>query len=347
MNNAHTYRAPENRVPENRVNDDSSSDSLSSTTTTAIVPASPIERLNVFGIGVSVTTYAEAADAIVAAGKQRQSYAMTALAVHGLIEAVTDVHFGALINERFDLVTPDGMPVKWAMNLLHRAGLTSRVAGPEVIWHVFERAEQEGVSIFLYGSTGETCRLFAEAIIARHPKLLIAGIQPDRFRDATPEEDMADIEVIHDSGAGIVLVGRGCPRQERWVADHRGKVDAAMLAVGAAFDFGAGLKSRPPEVIQRLGLEWAWRLAAEPKRLWRRYLSTNSRFLALLSQAMVRRAAGKPSPLIATPAPLEGAASRFGTMPTQITRATPHSAMASDSAISPDTTPDDKTVIAQ
>ncbi len=269
-----------------------------------------IERLNVFGVGVSKTTYAEAADAIVAAGKRRQSYAMTALAVHGLIEAVSDPEFGALINDDFDLVTPDGMPVKWAMNLLHRAGLTSRVAGPEIIWHVFERAEREGVSIFIYGSTGETCRLFAEAITTRYPNLLIAGIQPDRFRDATPEEDLADIEVIHDSGAGIVLVGRGCPRQERWVADHRGKVDAAMLAVGAAFDFGAGLKSRPPEIIQRFGLEWAWRLASEPKRLWRRYLNTNSRFLALLSQAMFGRLTGAESPAIPTPAPLEGAVTR-------------------------------------
>lgn len=265
-----------------------------------------IERVNVFGVGVSTTTYAEAADAIVAAGRRHQSYAMTALAVHGLIEAVSDTDFGARINNEFDLVTPDGMPVKWAMNLLHRAGLTSRVAGPEVIWHVFERAEQEGVSIFIYGSTGETCRLFAEAITTRHPNLLIAGIQPDRFRDATPEEDMADIEAIHDSGAGIVLVGRGCPRQERWVADHRGKVNAAMMAVGAAFDFGAGLKSRPPAIIQRFGLEWAWRLAAEPKRLWRRYLSTNSRYVALLVGAMIARLAGRPSEPIPAPAPLPG-----------------------------------------
>lgn len=270
-----------------------------------------IERLNVFGIGVSKTTYAEAADAIVAAGKRRQSFAMTALAVHGLVEAVTDDAFGDVINRHFDLVTPDGMPVKWAMNLLHRAKLTNRVAGPEVIWHVFERAEREGVSIFLFGSTGETCRLFAEAITTRYPNLLIAGIQPDRFRDATPEEDMADIEVIHDSGAGIVLVGRGCPRQERWVADHRGTIDAAMMAVGAAFDFGAGLKSRPPALIQRLGLEWAWRLAAEPKRLWRRYLSTNSRFIMLLLQAMIRRVTGTTGTAIPTPAPLEGSTNRI------------------------------------
>ncbi|MEZ5379046.1 MAG: WecB/TagA/CpsF family glycosyltransferase [Acidimicrobiales bacterium] len=292
--------------------------------------AGVIERLNVFGIGVSKTTYAEAADAIVAAGKRHQSFGMTALAVHGLIEAVTNDEFGALINERFDLVTPDGMPVKWAMNLLHRAGLESRVAGPEVIWHVFERAEREGVSIFLYGSTGETCRLFAEAITNRHPNLLIAGIQPDRFRDATPEEDLADIEVIHDSGAGIVLVGRGCPRQERWVADHRGKVDAAMMAVGAAFDFGAGLKSRPPTLIQRLGLEWAWRLAAEPKRLWRRYLSTNSRFLALLTTAMVRRASGSTVPVIPTPAPLEGLTARNGAGSSLPTRAVPNPPVSSD-----------------
>ncbi len=304
-----------------------------SNTTPDVSPSAPgptIERLNVFGVGVSKTTYAEAADAIVSAGKRHQSYAMTALAVHGLIEAVSDDDFGNLINSQFDLVTPDGMPVKWAMNLLHRAGLRSRVAGPEVIWHVFERAEREGVSIFLYGSTGETCRLFAEAITTRHPNLLIAGIQPDRFRDATPEEDMADIEVIHDSGAGIVLVGRGCPRQERWVADHRGKIDAAMMAVGAAFDFGAGLKSRPPSLIQRLGLEWAWRLAAEPKRLWRRYLSTNSRFIALLMQAMIRRVGGTSGSAIPAPAPLEGTTDRSDASTSPVTRAVAAPSVSSD-----------------
>jgi exopolysaccharide biosynthesis WecB/TagA/CpsF family protein len=268
-----------------------------------------IRKLDLFGVGVSPTTYAEAADAIVAAGGARRSYGMTALAVHGLIEAVRDREFRAMVNDGHDLVTPDGMPVKWALNLLHRAGLRSRVAGPEIIWHVFERAERDGVSVFLFGSTGETCSLFAAEIVRRHPNLVIAGIQPDRFRDATVEEDAADIETINSSGAGVVLVGRGCPRQERWVANHRGKVNAAMMAVGAAFDFGAGVKSRPPEFVQTVGLEWAWRLAAEPKRLWRRYLETNARFIGLLAVNLPSRLVGRTPAEILPPRPLPGVGS--------------------------------------
>lgn len=246
-------------------------------------------KVDLFGVDVSVTTYQEATACIMEAARDNRSLAVSALAVHGLMEAVADPTFRAQVNS-IDITTPDGQPVRWALNLVHEASLTERVYGPDLTWLVIEAAAAEGVGIFLFGSKPETCDRFAAEIKKRFPEAILAGIQPDRFRDASPDEDAADIERMNSSGAGIVLVGRGCPRQERWVADHRGKVSAAMLAVGAAFDYGGGVLAPPPAWMQRVGLQWAFRLGQEPGRLWRRYLVTNSRFSLELSRAMLLKA---------------------------------------------------------
>lgn len=244
-------------------------------------------KVDVLGVGLSVTDYESATAAIVAAGRERRSFGVTALATHGLMEAVDDPALRAMINE-LDLVTPDGQPVRWAMNALHGTGLDERVYGPDLVAHVCARAERDNVSVFLYGSTQQTCDAFVAELARRYPRLVIAGVQSDRFRDATPEERRGDIERINASGAGVVLVGRGCPRQERWVHDHLGEVTAAMLGVGAAFDYFAGNLRRPPAWMQRHGLEWLARLVQEPRRLFRRYVSYNSRFVLAFAVAYVR-----------------------------------------------------------
>lgn len=245
-------------------------------------------KVDLFGVKVTRTDYDDATERIMDAARDHRSYAVSALAVHGLMEAADDASFRDEVNT-IDLVTPDGQPVRWAMNLLHRAGLPDRVYGPDLTWRVVERAAAEGIGIYLFGSTGETCERFAAEIRRRCPEVVIADIQPDRFRDATAEEDADDVDRMNRSGAGVVLVGRGCPRQERWVAAHRGKVNAAMLAVGAAFDYGAGNLDEPPRWMQRAGLQWLYRMVQEPGRLWRRYLVTNSKFLLRLGVAAARR----------------------------------------------------------
>ena len=245
-------------------------------------------KVDLFGVGVTVTDYDDATNRIMNAARDRRSYAVSALAVHGLMEAAEDDEFRSLVNT-IDLVTPDGQPVRWAMNSLYRTDLDDRVYGPDLTWRVIEAAAADGVGIYLFGSTQDACDGFAAEIVRRHPSAIIADIQPDRFRDATEAEDAADIERINASGAGVVLVGRGCPRQERWVAQHRGHVNAAMLAVGAAFDYGAGTLSPPPAWMQRAGLQWLYRLAQEPGRLWRRYLITNSKFLLKFGRALPTR----------------------------------------------------------
>jgi exopolysaccharide biosynthesis WecB/TagA/CpsF family protein len=251
-----------------------------------------ISKVPLFGIGISVTDYAGSCASIMAAARARRSYAVSALATHGLTEAVRDAEFGDLVNS-IELVTPDGQPVRWAMNMLHGTALSERVYGPDLVAAVCGAAAREGMSMYLFGSTAETCRAVAEELPRRYPGLRIAGLQPDRFREATPAEDADDVQRIRDSGADIVLVGRGCPRQERWVALHRGLVPSPMLAVGAAFDYIAGNIARPPRWMQRAGLEWLFRLSREPRRLFRRYLIHNSLFCLLLARGIFqKRSAG-------------------------------------------------------
>lgn len=248
----------------------------------------PVERVDVFGVSLSVTDYEDATARIVAAASAHESFGMSALATHGLMEAVHDDNFRSVVND-LDLVTPDGQPVRWAMNILHDTGLNDRVYGPDLTWKVCGAAADAGVGIYLYGSTEETCDAFVAAILAEWPHAIISGVHADRFREATPEEDEADIRQIHESGAGIVLVGRGCPRQERWVGAHKGSVNAAMMAVGAAFDYHAGHLKKPPAFMQKYGLEWLWRLGLEPKRLFKRYAVTNAQYCVELAKAIGRK----------------------------------------------------------
>ncbi len=246
------------------------------------------DKVPLFGIGINPTSYDEATAAVIEAAVARRSFAVSALATHGLMYGVLYPEFAEVL-DRIDLVTPDGQPVRWAMNILLETRLQDRVYGPQLTEHVCAAAEREQLSVYLFGSTEETCRQLVEALGRRFPKLSVAGIQPDRFREASPEEDGGDVERIIRSGAHIVLVGRGCPRQERWVAAHRALIPAAMLAVGAAFDYLAGTLRPPPVWMQQVGLEWLYRLYQEPRRLWRRYLVTNTYFTVHFLRAWGRK----------------------------------------------------------
>ncbi|MCE7995834.1 MAG: WecB/TagA/CpsF family glycosyltransferase [Roseivirga sp.] len=235
--------------------------------------------------------YESASDIIIEHATQNKSFGVSALAVHGLMTSLSDSTLGELIN-KIDLIVPDGQPVRWALNSFYKLGMKDRVYGPQLTLNVLEKADQHGLSIFLYGSNQVTSDLFRAFIEREFPNAPIAGQHIDRFREATEQEDRTDIEWINQSGAHIVLVGRGCPRQELWVANHKGKVNAAMMAVGAAFDFHAGTLAQAPNWMQDNGLEWLFRLIKEPKRLWKRYFVTNSRFILkfLKNKLLLRRA---------------------------------------------------------
>ena len=245
------------------------------------------DKCDLFGVSVSPTTYDEVVAAVVAAAQLRRPLTVTALATHGLMEAAHDELLGSVVNS-IDIVTPDGQPLRWALNALYKRSLTDRVYGPDLTRKVIAAAEEKGLSVFFFGSSEETCQQLVAAVMAQHPQLVVAGYQADRFREATPDEDAADVARILESRADIVFCGRGCPRQERWVAAHRESLPLPTLAVGAAFDYIAGNLKRPPGWMQDHGLEWLARLVQEPGRLWRRYLVTNSQFIVQFVRALVR-----------------------------------------------------------
>jgi len=246
-----------------------------------------IPSVNVLGLRVSRVDYESAVEVIIQAARDRRSFGAGALAVHGVMEAQRNRAFSETL-QQLELLTPDGQPVRWAMNLLGARELKQRVYGPTLMLKVCERAAAEGLSIFFYGNTAGVLSRLSKNLREKFPELIIAGVMEDRFRDATPAEDAEDIRVITESGARIVMVGRGCPRQEKWVANHLGVIQAPMLAVGAAFDFHAGVKPQAPRILQDYGLEWLFRLAHEPRRLWRRYLILNPLFVLRFGQQLIR-----------------------------------------------------------
>lgn len=246
-----------------------------------------IKKFNLFGVNYAALDYTKAVDTIINKATNNSSFGVSALAVHGLMEAYNNKQLTTLVN-KIDLVVPDGQPIKWSLNYFFNAQLADRVYGPTLTWKVLEAANANSLAVYLYGSTQKTIALFIEQIKASFPHITIAGFHIDRFRDANYAEDIADIIKLNQSGAQIVLVGRGCPRQEIWVAEHLGKVNAVMMAVGAAFDFHAKTIKQAPKWMQDKGLEWLFRLTQEPKRLWKRYLFTNSKFIFLILLKMFK-----------------------------------------------------------
>jgi exopolysaccharide biosynthesis WecB/TagA/CpsF family protein len=249
------------------------------------------------GVGVSVTNYAEAVDAVMEAAAGGRGGVATFLAVHGIVSAATDAEFRRRVN-RCQIVAPDGQPVRWALNFLHAAGLTDRVYGPQIMRRVCQRCAQDGLSIFLCGSTPHVLAMLQSRLCRMFPGLKIAGVHSPPFRPMTPAQNDELCRRINDSGAAIVFVGLGVPRQEIFADSNRDKIRAVQLCVGAAFDFLSGNKKTAPPFMQRHGLEWAFRLMQEPGRLWKRYLLTNSIFLGLLAIDAVKQAFRRRAPII-------------------------------------------------
>ena len=219
--------------------------------------------------------------------RNRESRYVCICNAHSVVTAWQDARFAAVL-EQADMATPDGTPVAWMMRRLGQPA-QGRISGPDLMWRHCEAVEGTGEGVFLYGSTFDTLTALAQALRAAFPALQISGWYSPPFRPLTPEEEQADIDRINGSGAGVVWVSLGCPKQELWMARHAGRVRAVMVGVGAAFDFHAGKVSRAPGWMQRHGLEWLHRLASEPRRLWRRYLVTNTLFIVLAARQLAAR----------------------------------------------------------
>ena len=238
-------------------------------------------KKNVLGVGISATTYDELLESVIEAVKVRRSACVSHLAVHGLITGSQDREIRKILN-KFEVIAPDGMPVRLALNLLYKAQLPDRVYGPEFTLRVCERAAADGIGVYLYGSYPQVVNDLRANLLKRYPRLRIAGCEPSIFRPLTEAEDKDLVTRINESGAGVVFLGLGCPLQERFAYEHKAKIKAVQICVGAAFDFHSGNKKMAPAWMQRNSLEWLYRLVQEPRRLCGRYLVTNTIFLSKL-----------------------------------------------------------------
>jgi N-acetylglucosaminyldiphosphoundecaprenol N-acetyl-beta-D-mannosaminyltransferase len=248
----------------------------------------PLSSRIILGTRVDGTSYADATERVLGWARAEESRSVYAANVHTVMEAYDHPAFRAMVNE-CDLVTPDGMPLVWSLRL-QGIGFATRVYGPDLTPCVLRAAEKQEVSVGFYGGSKAVLKLLVERVSASFPALRIVYQEAPPFRPLTAEEDERVVAAIEASGARILFVGLGCPKQERWIAEHRGRIPAVMLGVGAAFDFVAGCKPQAPRWMQAAGLEWLFRFVTEPRRLWKRYTKHNPRFVWLMAGQVLRGA---------------------------------------------------------
>lgn len=246
-----------------------------------------LRHRQILGMRVDASTYADATDRILNWATEPTPRQVCVANVHMTMEAYDSRDFQEIVNSS-DMVTSDGMPLVW---MLRRLGLpqAERVYGPTLTLHVCEVAAKNGTPVGFYGGSPEAITGIQNEFTTRFPKLDVRYAYSPPFRQLTPEEDDQITKQIHESGARILFVGLGCPKQERWMAAHKDRLPLVQLGVGAAFDFHAGKVKQAPSWLQDRGLEWLFRLAVEPRRLWRRYLYNNPRFLMLAALQLATR----------------------------------------------------------
>ena len=240
----------------------------------------PPRHRSVLGMRVDASSYEDASGRVMRWAREGRSSYVCVANVHVTMETYDSEAYRRVVNGA-DLVTPDGRPLVWTLGGMGVAG-ASQVRGANLVEHVARRAADEGIPVGLYGGTPEALEEFAGVLEARFSGIKISCRISPPFRPLTPEEDVAMVREISSSGARVLFVGLGCPKQERWMAEHKGKVPAVMLGVGAAFDFLSGRTRQAPRWMQAAGLEWAYRLAMDPRRLWKRYARHNPRFAGLV-----------------------------------------------------------------
>jgi len=244
-----------------------------------------VKSYQVLRTNIQATSYQDACDRITAWVKTAKSCYIIAANVHVVMTGYWDRNYQRVINNA-DLVTPDGMPLVWALRLLGSKNQT-RVYGPDLMLAWCDRASKLGYPIYLYGTTEQTLEKLSKNLKQKFPNLAIAGSYAPPFGDNNHLEQ--DLNRIQISGAKVIFIGLGCPKQEYWMAAAQGKINAVMIGVGAAFDFNSGQVTQAPRWVMKSGLEWMYRLTQEPQRLWRRYLINNPSFVFLFLAQLLRQ----------------------------------------------------------
>lgn len=244
-----------------------------------------MQKVNFLTISISTGSYSDFVTSLVNSAKEHKSQYTCVANVHMLIEAYKDKTFSALVSNA-DVIAPDGKPLSWALQVLY--GIKQdRVAGMDLLPDLLSQSSIQNLSVYFYGGTTELLNKTQVYINGHYPALKVVGLKSPPFRLLTTAENESAIEDINNSGADLVFVVLGCPKQEKWMASMVGKVNALMIGVGGAVPVMIGLQKRAPKWMQDAGLEWAFRLVQEPKRLFGRYAITNSIFLYLLLKKYV------------------------------------------------------------
>ena len=240
-----------------------------------------LRAMTILGVNVAVNSYESVVAKSLEWAKTCDSRILVFANVHVVMEAVDSPTYRDCLNQA-DLVSSDGVPLVWALKLLGRTD-ASRVYGPDCTLAILKSAAERGVPVGFYGGSPEVLDALLQVVRRDYPTLQVPYAMSPPFRKMTVEEDDEVVKEIIDSGIRVLFVGLGCPKQERWMTEHRERVPAVMCGVGAAFDFLAGSKKQAPRWMMSSGLEWLFRLATEPRRLAQRYLKNNPRFVLLFA----------------------------------------------------------------
>lgn len=252
------------------------------------------KRFRVVSLDVDVVSHDSAVDRVIQLAETGSGSYVCFGTVHMIMESVESPDFGLRVNAA-DMIVPDGMPTVW-MQRLQKAKDPERVRANDLMMLLMARAEESEITVGFYGGRQEVIDAILERARREHPRLEISYAYSPPFRPLTAEEDDEITADIDASGAQILFMGLGCPKQENWMAEHKDRLRCVMLGVGASFDFYAGNVKESPAWLGRLGLEWLYRLTQEPKRLWRRYLILNPRFMWRAARQLIAgRSADRPS----------------------------------------------------
>ena len=244
-----------------------------------------MDRLKVFSIPVSIGSYKQFVETIVNDAKEKKNYYTCVANVHMLIEAFEDKNFAKTVSDA-KIVTPDGRPLTWAIRMLY--GIQQdRVAGMDLLPDLLGVAEKSDISVYFYGGHPDMISKTDVFLKARYPGLRVAGLHSPPFRKLTSQEESDVVTNINNSGAQIVFVALGCPKQEKWMAEWSSRINGIMIGIGGALPVMVGAQKRAPNWIQKYGLEWLYRLVQEPRRLFKRYAITNSKFIYLFAKSYI------------------------------------------------------------
>lgn len=246
-----------------------------------------MERKEVISLNVNCISYRRALSEILDLARKKQASYSCFANVHMIIESYKDPEFKKNVNNSA-FSFPDGVPLVWALRLLY--GIKQeRIAGIDFMIDAIKECEKGKLSVFLFGSTEIVLNALENNLSKDFPKLIIAGKLSPPFKEFSQTENDSFVQMINNSGANLVFVSLGCPKQEIWMAKNFGVINTTMLGVGAAFEIHAKLIKRAPKWMQKIGLEWFFRFTQEPGRLWKRYIQTNTLFIYLLLKKIIRK----------------------------------------------------------